>query len=121
MAQSYPGWQAPARPNGERVWPWLLLGIAELLAAAPMLTLMFGGGLVVGVMGLASGSTVATVLGVVLLLLLGPALGLALPALALFSPSVRRMNRAALFALHCFGLLVGTAVEYVGWIRPAMG
>lgn len=40
---------------------------------------------------------------------------------ALLSPAVRRVNRAALFALHCFGLLIGTTVEYVGWVGPAIG
>ncbi|MFG3053890.1 hypothetical protein ACGFZP_23455 [Kitasatospora sp. NPDC048239] len=121
MAQTFSGWQPPVRQGGGRSWPWLLVGIAQLLAAGPMLGLMAGGGLVVGVMGLASGAGVGDVLPVLLGLVAGPLAGLAVPALALFSPSVRRVNRAALFALHCLGLLVGTAVAYFGWVRPAMG
>ncbi|MFF2039732.1 hypothetical protein ACFVVX_04850 [Kitasatospora sp. NPDC058170] len=121
MAQTFTGWQPPVRQSGGRSWPWLVLGIAQLLAAGPMLGLMVGGGLVVTVMGLASGGSVGEVLPVLLQLSAGPLAGLAVPALALLSPSVRRVNRAALFALHCLGLLVGTAVAYIGWVRPAMG
>ncbi|MFD0276735.1 hypothetical protein ACFVHB_22915 [Kitasatospora sp. NPDC127111] len=123
MAQIHTGWQQPpARPGGERVWPWLLLGAVQFALAAPMIGIMLAGGLVAGVFGLASPEgSVGTVLGLLLLLLLGPLLGLALPALSLLSPAVRRLNRAALFALHTFGLLVGTAVEYFAWFRPAAG
>ncbi|AUY49334.1 hypothetical protein [Streptomyces sp. CB01881] len=122
MAQTFTGWQqTPAPHRGERVWPWLLVGAAEVLAAAPMLTMVAGGGLVAGVMGLAAGSSAADVLLLVLMLALGPLLGVAVPALLLLVPAVRRTNAGALFALHCTGLLLGTAVEYFTWIRPAMG
>ncbi|MFF1908887.1 hypothetical protein [Kitasatospora sp. NPDC058218] len=121
MAETYAGRQPRTRPGGDRTWPWVLLGVVQLIAAGPMLGLIVGGVLAVTVMGLASGGTTAAVAGFALLPALGPGLGLALPALALLSPAVRRVNRAALFALHCFGLLIGTTVEYVGWVGPAIG
>ncbi|WP_406204821.1 hypothetical protein OH807_29530 [Kitasatospora sp. NBC_01560] len=121
MAQTFTGPQIQARPAGGRVWPWLLLGVAQVALAVPMLTLMLGGGMVAGVMGLAAGSTAADALLLMVLMALGPLLGLMLPALSLLVPSVRRTNPGALFALLCFGLLVGTAVEYFAWVRPAMG
>ncbi|MFH8678875.1 hypothetical protein [Streptomyces lydicus] len=109
--------QAP--PAGKAAWPWVLLGLLQLLAAVPMLAVIVSGGLVAGIMGLASGGSVSVV-GMVLLLISGPALGLALPALMLLSPVVRRSNRHPLFALHCSGLLCGTAIEYFFWVAPAM-
>ncbi|MEU6233399.1 hypothetical protein [Kitasatospora sp. NPDC047058] len=130
MAQIHTGWQQQpqpqpqpqARPGGERVWPWLVLGAVQFAVASPMIGIMLAGGLVAGVFGLASpDGSVGVVLGLLFVLVLGPLLGLALPALSLLSPAVRRVNRAALFALHTFGLLVGTAVEYFFWFRPATG
>ncbi|GAA2272418.1 MULTISPECIES: hypothetical protein [Kitasatospora] len=120
MADTYANEPSRARQGDELTWPWVLLGLLQLLAATPMLTMILGGGLVAGVMGLASGGTVGAVVLLALLLVSGPALGLALPALMLLSPAVRRGNRAALFALHCCGLLLGTAIEYFCWIAPAM-
>ncbi|KIZ15381.1 hypothetical protein [Streptomyces natalensis] len=108
-----------ARPTNEVTWPWILLGVLQLLAAMPMLALIVGGGLVAGIMGLASGGSVGMAVPL-LLLLSGPALGLGLPALMLLSPVVRRSNRHSLFALHCSGLLCGTAIEYFFWVSPAM-
>ncbi|WP_310712745.1 hypothetical protein [Streptomyces lydicus] len=107
------------RPAGAAAWPWVLFGLLQLLAAVPMLAVIVSGGLMVGIMGLASGGSVS-VLGMMLLLISGPALGLALPALVLLSPEARRSNRRPLFALHCSGLLCGTAVEYFFWVAPAM-
>ncbi|MFJ3790881.1 hypothetical protein [Kitasatospora sp. NPDC090091] len=123
MAQSYTGRPWPTdRPSGGRNWPWVLLAVVQLLVAAPLLTLMAFAGLAIGIGGLAAGgTTTGAVLLRLLLLATGPALGLLLPALALFSPAVRRVNSAALFALFCSGLLTGTVVEYFVWVRPAGG
>ncbi|MGG2459823.1 hypothetical protein ACO0M4_08395 [Streptomyces sp. RGM 3693] len=109
-----------ARPTGGPNWLWIALGMVQLLAAAPMLGLMVGGGVVTGIMGLAGGGTPGEVLLLAALLALGPVLGLAVPLLMLLVPAVRRVNRHALFALHCCGLLSGTAIGYFGWIAPAM-
>ncbi|MEU7636081.1 MULTISPECIES: hypothetical protein [unclassified Streptomyces] len=107
------------RPGGERDWPWIVLGMVQLLAAAPMLVMMVGGGVMAGLMGLAGGGAPGQVLLLAVLLAAGPVLGLAVPLLMLLSPAVRRVNRAALFALHCCGLLSGTAIGYFGWVAPA--
>ncbi|WP_395293895.1 hypothetical protein ACF9IK_10065 [Kitasatospora hibisci] len=123
MAQSHPGRPWPTdRPGGARNWPWVLLAVVQLLVAAPVLTLMVFAGLAIGIGGLAAdGTTAGAVLLRLLLLATGPAVGLLLPALALLSPAVRRVNSAALLALFCSGLLVGTLVEYFVWVRPAGG
>ncbi|MGW4893794.1 hypothetical protein ACWEQL_16235 [Kitasatospora sp. NPDC004240] len=124
--QSFTGWQ-PQQPVAERrrpggpVWAWALLGLALLLPSVLMLLDFWAIALVGGIMSLAAGSGAGPVLGGVLLLAAGPLAGLAVAASALLSPQVRRLERAALFALLSFGLLVGTSIEYFGWIRPALG
>ncbi|MEU9112955.1 hypothetical protein AB0D04_14495 [Streptomyces sp. NPDC048483] len=109
-----------ARPAGEVAWPWVVWGVLQLLAAAPMLMMMAGNGLVTGLMALGVGAY-GGVVAMVLMLISGPVLGLAVPALMLLVPAVRRANRYALFALHATGLLCGTAIEFFLWVVPAMG
>lgn len=126
MAQTFNGRQlpeprtAPHRPGGP-TWLWASVGLALLLPSAWMVLSAVGHLLVAGVMIMASGESVDTVAGGLLLLLVGPLAGTGIAATALLSRDVRRLNRAALFALLSAGLLVGTAVEYVGWIAPAIG
>ncbi|MEU9076188.1 hypothetical protein [Kitasatospora sp. NPDC048538] len=128
MAQTFPGWQAPpVRPSAPagrgRRWPWLVLGFVELAAAGPMLVAFAMTGLVAGVMGLAAGGTANAAVGLVLMLAAGPVAGLAAAAvaIALFAPAVSRFSRSVVFAVLMGGLLAGTAVEYVGWVAPALG
>ncbi|MFD8752658.1 hypothetical protein ACFV0O_17005 [Kitasatospora sp. NPDC059577] len=121
MAQSVPGRPttlgAPGLP-GRRNRVALALGVGQLLLAAPMLATLGAGGLVVAVMGLAAGSSPAAVLLLALLLAAGPLLGLGLAFLVV---RLRRLPADVAFPTAGFGLLVGTAIEYVGWIRPALG
>ncbi|MFJ9415132.1 MULTISPECIES: hypothetical protein [unclassified Streptomyces] len=120
MSKTVLGVPHQARPTGEVVWPWVLWGVLQLMAAAPMLVMIAGNGLVVGIFGLAAGES-AGLVALVVQLISGPALGLAVPALMLLSPVVRRANRPALFALFATGLLCGTAIEYFLWVAPAVG
>ncbi|MEE1783318.1 hypothetical protein PUR71_10385 [Streptomyces sp. SP17BM10] len=124
MAHTSTGWQAvPARPaGGARSWPWLVLGMAEFLAAGTMLAQFVVVGLMAGVMGLAAGSSVGAVAGLIAMLAAGPLAGLLVAGLgaALIPARVRRRNGAAVFPLLMAGLLAGTAVEYFGWIHPAL-
>ena len=80
-----------------------------------------GAGAISSAFILGDGSGALNVLGPFLLLAAGPPVGLALAATALAVPDVRRAGRVALFALFAAGLLCGTAVEWFGWIRPALG
>ncbi|MBV6699613.1 hypothetical protein [Kitasatospora aureofaciens] len=114
MAQTFTG-----RTDGGRTWPLLVLGVVELFVAGPMLAMLVMTGLVAGVMGLASGSSAVVVLGLALLLALGPLLGLGLGFLLVRVFELRREPGA--FPLISFGLLAGTAIEYLCWIRPAIG
>ncbi|MFF2806351.1 hypothetical protein ACFVT2_04050 [Streptomyces sp. NPDC058000] len=68
-----------ARPTGGLDWLWIALGMVQLLAAAPMLALMVGGGVVTGIMGLAGGGTPGEALLLAVLLGSGPVVGLAVP------------------------------------------
>jgi hypothetical protein len=100
---------------------WLVLGVLMFVASSPMLVSFAVGGPLAGTMGLASDSGARAWGGVLVLELLlaaGPVLGLGLPALALLSPTVRRADRAALFALFSAGLLAG---EYFGRLHPHPG
>ncbi|MER7771768.1 hypothetical protein [Kitasatospora sp. NPDC096140] len=115
MAQTVPGRQALP---GKRNRLALALGVGELLLAAPMLATVAAGGLVVAVMGLAAGGSAVAVLLLALLLAAGPLLGLGLGFLV---ARLQRLPRDVAFPVVGFGLLLGTAVEYFGWIRPAMG
>ncbi|WP_030059958.1 MULTISPECIES: hypothetical protein [Streptomyces] len=121
MAQTRPGEQAlpggPAAP-GRRNRLALALGVGQLLLAAPMLATVATGGLVVAVMGLAAGGPAVAVLPLVLLLTVGPLVGLGLAALIARTQGLPRDVR---FPVIAFGLLLGTAVEYFGWVRPAIG
>ncbi|MGW2251250.1 hypothetical protein ACWCXH_13710 [Kitasatospora sp. NPDC001660] len=124
MAHTDSGWQvAPARSAGGGCsWPWLVLGVAELLVAGTMLAQFALIGLVAGVMGLAAGSSVGAVVGLVAMLAAGPLAGLLVAGLgaALIPRQVRRTNGSAVFTLLMGGVLAGTAIEYVGWIHPAL-
>jgi hypothetical protein len=95
-------------------------GFACLLGAVAMLVQTVVAVLISAAFMAGDGSGVLDVLGLFLLPAAGPAAGLALVASALAVPDVRRADRAALFALFAAGLLCGTAVEWFGWIRPAM-
>ncbi|RKT11185.1 hypothetical protein BX285_5120 [Streptomyces sp. 1114.5] len=121
MAQYLPGERAlPGRPAtpGRRNRIALALGVGQLLLAAPMLAQVLTGGLVVAVMGLAAGGPAVAVLPLVLLLTGGPLLGLGAAALV---ARVRGLPGSVRFAVLASGLLLGTAVEYLGWVRPAIG
>ncbi|MFJ8625364.1 hypothetical protein ACIRD3_21305 [Kitasatospora sp. NPDC093550] len=125
MAQTFPGRQAPARRTaaGARHWPWLVLALVEFLAAAPMLGRFALAGLVTGVMGLAAGATPGSALLLVLMLAAGPVLGMAAAAVlvALFAPALGRIDKSVVVALLMAGLLLGTSIEYFGWLRPVIG
>ncbi|MEV7023043.1 hypothetical protein [Kitasatospora sp. NPDC093558] len=124
MANTDTGWNVvPRQAAGSgRSWPWLVLGVAETLAAGTMLTQFAVVGLVAGVMGLAAGSPVGAVAGLVAMLAAGPLTGLLVTGLgtALIPRQVRRRNGSAVFTLLMGGVLAGTAVEYFGWIYPAV-
>ncbi|GAB7180328.1 hypothetical protein ATKI12_0159 [Kitasatospora sp. Ki12] len=115
MAQTLPG--RPTLP-GKRNLLAAALGVGQLLLAAPMLATLVTGGLVVAVMGLAAGASALALLPLVLLLAAGPLLGLGITALIVRG---QRFPRGVGFPVVSFGLLLGTAVEYFGWIRPALG
>ncbi|MEV7773163.1 hypothetical protein [Kitasatospora sp. NPDC086791] len=121
MARSVPGRRTdlvrPALP-GKRNGIALALGAVQLLLAAPMLATLGTAGLVVAVMGMAAGGSVGAVLLLALLLAAGPLLGLGLAFLVV---RLRRLPGDVAFPAVSFGLLLGTAIEYVGWIRPALG
>ncbi|MEU9044005.1 MULTISPECIES: hypothetical protein [unclassified Kitasatospora] len=115
MAQSLTGRQALP---GKRNRLALALGVGQLLLAAPMLATLATGGLVVAVMGLAAGASAPAVLLLALLLTAGPLIGL---GVAFLIVRLQGLPRDVAFPAVSFGLLLGTAVEYFGWIRPALG
>ncbi|MFE6056102.1 hypothetical protein ACFQ6N_35600 [Kitasatospora sp. NPDC056446] len=115
MAQSIPG---PQSVPGRRNRLALALGAGQLLLAAPMLATIATAGLVVAVMGTAAGGPAVAVVLLALLLAAGPLLGLGLAYLA---ARLRGLSGDVAFPVVAFGLLLGTTVEYVAWIGPALG
>ncbi|WP_030242087.1 hypothetical protein [Streptomyces sp. NRRL S-350] len=105
---------APARRN--RIA--LALGVGQLLFAAPMLAAVVTGGLVAAMMGLAAGGPAVALLPLAALLAAGPLLGSGLAALI---ARAQGLSKDIAFPVKAFGLLLGTAVEYFAWIRPAIG
>ncbi|KJS56698.1 hypothetical protein [Streptomyces rubellomurinus] len=97
--------------SGKRNPLGLALGVGQLLLAAPMLATLATGGLVIAVMGMAAGSSAVVAVPAALLMLLGPLLGL---GLALLVTRVHDVPRHVVFPVISFGLLLGTAIEYVG-------
>ncbi|MGA5819396.1 hypothetical protein ACPC54_16270 [Kitasatospora sp. NPDC094028] len=105
MAQTLPGKRNPLG---------LALGVGQLLLAAPMLATLATGGLVIAVMGMAAGSSAVVAVPAALVMLLGPLLGL---LLAFLVTRVSGLPRSVAFPVVSFGLLLGTAIEYVAILQ----